>query len=110
MYFTNSAKYGVGQLNNNGESILLVISMPVPWEALIPFGKLASLSLLSSAEFTRSGHRIVWRCWNTVECVQTRTKPGQSESSISISFILSHMCLTPAAEIPYRFLGGDVDG
>ncbi len=56
--------------------------MPVPWEALIPFGQLAYLSILSYADFTRSGHRTVRHCWNTVECLQTRTKPGQGESMI----------------------------
>ena len=72
-------------ITNNCPGILLVISMPVPWEALIPFGKPASLSLLCSADLTRSGHRTVRRCWNIVECIQTRTKSGQGESSISPS-------------------------
>ena len=39
----------------------------------------------SSAEFTRSGHRDVRCRWNVVERIQTRTKPGQGESSILLS-------------------------
>jgi len=86
-------------LTTTARVFYLSSAMPVPWEALIPFGKPASFSLLSSAEFTRSGHRTVRRCWNTVECIQTRTKPGQGESSISISLCLrTHLFyFTPCA-------------
>jgi hypothetical protein len=94
--------------------ILLVIGMPVPWEALIPFGKPAPLFFPFSAEFTRSGHRTVRRCWNTVECVQTRTKPGQGKSIpshyVSVPIRLSSHVPIPASEISYRLLGGHDDG
>ena len=93
-------------------SILIVVSMPVPWEALIPFGQpVLPCPVESSAEFTRSGHRNVRCRWNVVERIQTRTKPGQGESSILLSPVFIHLhFLIPASEISYRLVGGNDDG
>jgi hypothetical protein len=91
--------------------------MPVPWEALIPFGELVSSPVspspvLRSERLTRSGHRTVRRCWDLVKYIQASTKPGQGESCISLS---SHINLftahhIPAPKISYRLVGGNDDG
>jgi hypothetical protein len=43
--------------------------MPVPWEALIPFGEVACLPAFLSdfLIYTRSGNRDVRYCWNLIE-------------------------------------------
>ena len=48
---------------------LLLFNMPVPWEALIPFGEAAYLPTFLSdfLRDTRSGNRDVRYCWNSVE-------------------------------------------
>jgi hypothetical protein len=71
------------RLNNNCEEycILLVINMPVPWEALIPFGKPASLSILSSAEFTLPG--LVTALFGAAGTLLNVSKRAQNQGKVS---------------------------
>jgi len=68
---SNSAKYGVIDLRARVlYPVFVVVNMPVPWEALIPFGMdvlaRAVVTPAERRELIRSCHRVVWRRWNAV--------------------------------------------
>ena len=88
--------------------------MPVPWEALIPFGKPAPMSLcpllsllgLVTALFGAAGTLL-----NVSKRAQNQGKVSQVHLIKSpYSFIYPPMCPIPASEISYRLLGGYDDG
>ena len=71
--------------------------MPVPWEALIPFGKLASLSLLSSADLLSSLGLVtaLFGAAGTLLNVSKRTQNQGKVSQSSISRYVSVLICFP---------------
>ena len=78
--------------------------MPVPWEALIPFGQLLSLPVLSGPLLTSLG--LVTALFGAAGTLLNVSKRAQNQGKASqvayyhrtYSFTL---CLIPASEIPY---------
>ena len=88
--------------------------MPVPWEALIPFGQAVSMSALSGLLLTSLG--LVTAMFGAAGTLLNVSKRAQNQGKVRqanlvIARIYSFtLCLIPASEIPYRLLGGNVDG
>jgi len=71
----------------NCESILLVISMPVPWEALIPFGKPVPMSFLSSDELL-SSLGLVTALFGAAGTLLNVSKRAQNQGKVSQVYLI----------------------
>jgi hypothetical protein len=83
----NNAKYGCGTcFCFNCESILIIVNMPVPWEALIPFGQPVSLHALSSL-LTSLG--LVTAMFGAAGTLLNVSKRAQNQGKASQAYLLS---------------------